>query len=215
MEIVWLSKGKPKTLIYKEKEYRSGISKAQVNTLDVHKTIISGDDVENHEYHGGVDRVICVYPYEHYQFWEKTYQTSLPKAAFGENMTVSRMTEEIVCVGDMYQIGETILQVSQGRFPCSTINKHTNIPTLLARIVEKGYTGYFFRVVKEGRISENDRIHLIEKHPFQLSIAKIHHTYFHDKQNLKLMEKMILLDELSKEWKDRVKKLYSQQQQIK
>lgn len=209
-QIVWLSKGKPKTLSHNGTDYRSGISKDQVEKLDVTPGHIKGDDVENHEFHGGSERVICVYPYEHYAYWEKTFETTLSKAAFGENLTPTYMKETDVCIGDIYQIGSTILQVSQGRFPCSTINKHTHINTLLSKIVEEGYTGYFFRVLEEGIITSSSKIKLLEKHPKQVSIATIHHTYFHNKNDLSQMESIISLEELSMEWKDRMVKLYHQ-----
>src|SRR5688500_16210484 len=134
-KIIWLSKGTPKTLSHKGIEYRSGISKDPVDRLDVTTERITGDDVENHKFHGGTERVICVYPYEHYAYWEKNYGTALTKAAFGENLTLTNMQETEVCIGDIFQIGDTVLQISQGRFPCSTINKHTNIHTLLNNIV--------------------------------------------------------------------------------
>ncbi|PMC35286.1 MOSC domain-containing protein [Bacillus sp. UMB0899] len=208
-EIVWLSKGTPSTLTYKGKEYKSGIAKNQVSELNVTLNGIIGDDVENHEFHGGSERVICVYAYEHYGFWGQLYQHILPKAAFGENLTLKGMTESDVNIGDIYQIGEAIVQVSQGRFPCSTINKYTNIPTLLNKIIEHGYTGYFFRVLEEGTIYSNSSIKLLEKHPKGLSISTIHHTFFHDKENIRQIEAILSLDTLSKEWKNRLNKLHN------
>ncbi|MGM0873282.1 MAG: MOSC domain-containing protein [Bacillota bacterium] len=211
-QIIWLSKGKPKTLSHKGIDYRSGISKDQVERLEVTLERVKGDDVENHEFHGGTERVICLYPYEHYAHWESTYKTTLPKAAFGENLTASGMQENKVCIGDIYQIGNAILQVSQGRFPCSTINKHTNINTLLNRIIEESYTGYFFRVIEEGTITSRSSIKLLDKHPKQVSIATIHHTYFHNKNDLSQIENILSVDELSSEWKNRMLKLYHQVQ---
>ncbi|WP_299089342.1 MOSC domain-containing protein [uncultured Metabacillus sp.] len=208
-EIIWLSKGKPKTLLHKGREYRSGISKDQVESFEVTFERVSGDDVENHEFHGGADRVVCLYPYEHYAFWESTYQTTLRKAAFGENLTAKGMIETNVCVGDVYKIGDAVLQVAQGRFPCATINKHTNINTILNKMIELGYTGFFFRVLKEGTITAKSDIKLLEKHPKQVSIASIHHTYFHQ-QDLSKIETILSVDELSLEWKKRLIKLYNQ-----
>ncbi|WP_442920019.1 MOSC domain-containing protein [Metabacillus sp. B2-18] len=209
-KIIWLSKGKPTTLIHKGKEFRSGICKNQVEKLEVKSSHILDDDVANHDYHGGSERVICVYPYEHYDFWENLYKQSLPKAAFGENLTVSGMKETDVCVGDIYQIGEVVVQVSQGRFPCSTINKYTNINTILNKIVEHGFTGYFFRVLEVGRISSDSSIKLIKKHPAGISVAAIHHTFFHHKENLSQIEKILSLRELSEEWQVRMEKLHRQ-----
>ncbi|MCM3160120.1 MOSC domain-containing protein [Metabacillus litoralis] len=209
-KIIWLSKGKPSTLEHKGKEFRSGICKSQVETLEVKSSHIVDDDVANHEYHGGAERVICVYPFEHYEIWENLYKQPLPKAAFGENLTVSGMKETDVCIGDIYQIGEAVVQVSQGRFPCSTINKYTNINTLLNKIVEHGYTGYFFRVLEEGQISSNSSIKRLKKHPKEISVAAIHNTFFHHKDDLPQVEKILSLSELSEEWHVRMKKLRRQ-----
>ncbi|MBM7606398.1 MOSC domain-containing protein YiiM [Metabacillus crassostreae] len=210
-QLVWLSKGKPTTLTFKGKEFRSGISKNQVDYLEVTNNGIIGDDVQNHEFHGGSERVICVYPYEHYAFWKNMYQTPLTQAAFGENLTLTGMKETDIHIGDIIEIGDTILQVSQGRFPCSTINKYTNINTLLNKIVEHGYTGYFFRVLQEGKIESNSKINIIEKHHKKISVASIHHTYFHNKKDMKQIEKILSLEELSLEWKERFEKLHLQQ----
>lgn len=207
-KIIWLSKGKPKTLSHKGINYRSGISKDQVDLLEVTSVRVNGDDVENHEFHGGTERVICVYPYEHYAFWENLYKTTLPKAAFGENLTLTGMMENKVCIGDVYQIGDAILQVSQGRFPCSTINKYTNIHTLLSKMIEFGYTGYFFRILQEGTITSQSNIKLLETHPKQVSIETIHYTYFHNKSDVAKIETILSLNELSLEWRERMLKLY-------
>ncbi|MDQ0229441.1 MOSC domain-containing protein [Metabacillus malikii] len=208
-DIIWLSKGKPKTLTYKGIEYRSGISKSQADQLEVTYERIIDDDVENHDYHGGKERALCIYPYEHYTVWENLYHQPLPKAAFGENLTVIGMKEEDICVGDIFKIGTAVVQVSQGRFPCATINKHTHINTLLSKIIEYGYTGYFFRVIEEGTINRDSTITQIEQHPKQISIADIHHTFFHDK-NPELIEEILSVNELSLEWKIRLEKLYQQ-----
>ena len=80
----------------------------------------------------------------------KEFQTTLPASAFGENITVTNMLEHDVCIGDTYQLGEAIIQVTQARVPCSTISKRLGIPGILPRIVATGFTGYlcaFFKKV--------------------------------------------------------------------
>lgn len=207
--IIRLSKGEPKSLLHKGNTYRSGICKEETEYLDISRNGIAGDDVENHKNHGGPERVVCSYPYEHYSYWEKQFHTEMPYSAFGENLTVSGMKESEVFIGDVFQIGEAVLQVSQGRFPCATINKYTGIPSLLNQIIKKGYTGYFFRVKQEGIITARSEIKLIDRIPKQISIAAIHHTYFFSK-NINEIETILSLTELSAEWRTRLKKLYNQ-----
>ncbi|MED1725603.1 MOSC domain-containing protein [Brevibacillus parabrevis] len=211
-KIVSLCKGLPKNLSYNGKDFLSGIGKDEASELVVRFAKIDEDDVANHAYHGGPDRVVCAYPFEHYAHWEKKFGQRLTHSAFGENLTMSNMTEEQVCIGDIYQIGDTILQVSQGRYPCATINKRNNNNLLLKAVVETGYTGYFFRVLQEGTIKPDSAITLLTPHPKQVTVASIHHLYFHNQSlSEETISTMLEIEELSLPWK---KKLMEKQQQL-
>ncbi|MFB3161050.1 MOSC domain-containing protein [Neobacillus sp. 179-J 1A1 HS] len=201
-EIVYLSKGLPKTSLHKDETYISGIWKEQCEELFAGFNQISGDQVANPEYHGGAERVVCVYPFEHYEHWESVFGKPLTPSAFGENLTLIGMKEDQVCIGDVFQIGEAVLQVSQGRYPCSTINKRNNNNLLLKRIVETGYTGYFFRVLEEGKITADAQIKKLFSHPEQITVSSIHHLYFHDPSpSVELIEKIVGIEELAHQWR--------------
>lgn len=201
-EIIYLSKGLPKNSVYKDETYLSGIWKEQCEELFVGFDQISGDQVANPEYHGGSERVVCVYPFEHYAHWENVFDKTLTPSAFGENLTVLGMKEDQVCIGDVYQIGEAVLQVSQGRYPCSTINKRNNNNLLLKRIVGTGYTGYFFRVLEEGKITADSQIKKLVSHPEQITVSSIHHLYFHDSSpSMEVIEKIVGIEELAGQWR--------------
>lgn len=201
-EIIYLSKGLPKNSVYKDEAYVSGIWKEQSDELLVGLTQINGDQVANPEYHGGPDRVVCVYPFEHYSHWESGFDRKLNPSAFGENLTVLGMKEDQVCIGDVFQIGEAVLQVSQGRYPCSTINKRNNNNLLLKRIIETGYTGYFFRVLEEGKITADSQIKKLFSHPEQITVSSVHHLYFHDPSpSVEVIDKILGVEELAGQWR--------------
>ncbi|WP_242466643.1 MOSC domain-containing protein [Brevibacillus brevis] len=212
-KIVTISKGLPKNNMYNGKEYLSGIWKEEADELIIRSEKIDDDDIANPEYHGGPDRVVCAYPFEHYAHWEKLFGQPLTNAAFGENLTLAGMTEEQVCIGDVYQFGDTILQVTQGRFPCATINKRNNNNQLLKAVVEMGYTGYFFRVLQEGTIKPDSEITLISAHPKQVSVASIHHLYFHDKAPSQgTIQRMLEVEELALPWRNKLLEKLEKQQ---
>ncbi|MFB3170370.1 MOSC domain-containing protein [Neobacillus sp. 179-C4.2 HS] len=201
-KIVYLSKGLPKTNLHKDETYISGIWKEQCEELFAGFKQISGDQVANPEYHGGAERVVCVYPFEHYEHWESVFGKPLTPSAFGENLTLIGMKEDQVCIGDVFQIGEAVLQVSQGRYPCSTINKRNNNNLLLKKIVETGYTGYFFRVLEEGKITADAQIKKLVSHPEQITVSSIHHLYFHDPSpSVEMIEKIVGIEELAYQWR--------------
>lgn len=204
-QLMFICKGTPKDNLYNGAVFRSGIWKTQADELLVQEQQIEADQVANPAYHGGPDRVVCLYPFEHYAHWEKVFGQPLPISAFGENISASNMTEEQVCIGDIFQIGDAVLQVSQGRYPCATINKRNNNNQLLKKVVETGYTGYFFRVLQPGTIVPSSTITLLSAHPAKVTVASIHHLYFHEKNPPRsTIERMLGVAELAEPWRKKL-----------
>lgn len=207
--IIKFAIGLPKTMKHGEnKETISAICKEQVVEAYLTKNGFRGDGVADLKHHGGPNRAVCMYPYEHYVLWEQEFQTKLPEATFGENITVGNMLEKDVHIGDIYQIGEAVIQIAQGRVPCSTITKRTNLPGLLKRIVETGYTGYLCRVLEEGIVRRDSKIELIERHPEGVSILFGNEVYFHRPKDLDGMRKLLSLPELAEDWKETIQKRF-------
>jgi len=206
-KIIHLSIGKPKEYHWNNKKEFSAIGKSAVPSFKVEKSIIVGDDVANHQFHGGPDRVVCLYPYEHYSYWEEVFQKKLTLPAFGENITATGMTEEQVCIGDIYKIGDTILQITQGRVPCVTISNYNEEKQLLQKVFETSLTGYFFRVVEEGEIRVDSEITLLEKHAKEITVSFATHILFHQKEEKASIEKILTVDALAEDWRNRFLKL--------
>ncbi|GAA3330648.1 hypothetical protein GCM10020331_084070 [Ectobacillus funiculus] len=68
----------------------TGIGKEEVEGCWLRKESFDGDAVANTSFHGGVDRAVCVYPFEHYALWEKQFGSTLPRPAFGEKFYGNR-----------------------------------------------------------------------------------------------------------------------------
>ncbi|MDP4163525.1 MAG: MOSC domain-containing protein [Bacillota bacterium] len=200
-KIVNLAIGKPKEYKWNNSLEQSAIGKTSVEKLIVKKAEINGDNVANLEFHGGMDRVICLYPAEHYEQWEQEFNTSLSIPAFGENITASGMKEEEICIGDIFKIGDAIVQVTQGRIPCSTISKYNHIDLFLKRVYESCLTGYFFRVIEEGCISSDSTIELMERHSKGVTVLKATQVLFHDSKNETAIKEILEVNELADVWK--------------
>ncbi|MED4018197.1 MOSC domain-containing protein [Sutcliffiella cohnii] len=205
-ELIYFSIGKPKKMEYGDnKEIETGICKETVEDALLTKDGFIGDGVANTKFHGGPDRAVCVYPYEHYSLWEKEFGQKLPPSAFGENVTVTNMLEKDVHVGDVFQLGEAVIQVTQGRIPCSTISKRNNNDPLLKIMVETGYTGYLCRVLQEGKVRKGSSISLLEAHPKQLSVLFGNELYFHRPSDVEGMKRMLEVEELAEVWKEKLR----------
>lgn len=210
MKLIAISVGKPKTVRNElGEELRSGIFKNQVTEGYLTKDGFENDGVADLKHHGGLDRAVCMYSVEHYWNWEKEFRMNFPVSAIGENLLVENMLEENIHIGDQFAIGEAIIEVTQGRVPCNTINKRTGIKNLMKRMIETGHTGYLCRVIKEGRITNTDSIERVFEHPEKITVSYAHSIYFYQRDSKEGIENVLKVNELADEWKVKLEKMLS------
>ncbi|MFD1738489.1 MOSC domain-containing protein [Bacillus salitolerans] len=202
-KLVSLNIGLPKKIDLENEETRqSGVGKVSVPKAYLTKEGFTGDGVQLTKFHGGLDRAILCYCYEHYEKWNKEFNKHLKIPGFGENLTISGLSEENVWIGDIYQIGEAKIQITQSRIPCNTLSKYNGVESLLSKLVETGYTGFLARVLKEGWIYEDSSVSLIERNPNAVSVQYTNEVYFHDKKNIEGIRKILNSKDLAVAWKD-------------
>lgn len=210
MKLRAISIGKPRTVKNEiGEELYSGIFKNQVEAAHLTMDGFIEDDVADKKHHGGRDRAVCMYSVEHYTNWTKEFQTRLPISAIGENLLVENMLEENIHIGDRFAIGETIIEVTQGRIPCNTINKRTGVAQFMKRMIETGHTGYLCRVIKEGKITKHDKIEKVFEHPEKVTVSYAHSIYFFQKESKEGIEKVLRVDALADEWRNKFEKMLS------
>lgn len=159
MEIISLNVGRPVTVDYRGKPLETGIYKKPVQgSVQLHTLGFEGDGQADLKHHGGPDKAVCAYPLEHYSYWEQQLGKKLEYSAFGENITTTGLLETEVCIGDVYEIGTTLLQVSQPRYPCFKLSQKHGPADLPAQVLDTKYSGFYFRVIREGEISAGDLI---------------------------------------------------------
>ena len=189
--------GKTKNYTYQQKEYRSAIGKQPVPKLELTTEKIIGDEITDTKHHGGADRALCFYPYEHYAMWKKEFNREISIPAFGENITVAGMLEKDVCIGDIYEIGHAVVQISQGRIPCATISKYNKEDLFLKKVIDSCFTGYFARVLKEGTITLDSQIVLKERHPLEVDVLFANQVFFHRSHERRALERVLAVKELA------------------
>lgn len=202
IEIISLNVGKPRDMQFGKKEVRTGINKRPVSgPVYLSKVNFDGDGQGDLVNHGGVDKAVCVYPYEHYPYWEKELGKPLEMSAFGENLTLRGLTEDELCIGDSFQIGEAVVQVSQPRQPCfklSLVHERKDMPIL---VQNTGYTGFYFRVLKEGIVSPSDELVHISRPSLAITVTEANRLMHHDRDDLEGIRNLLKVDELSESWR--------------
>ncbi|MDF2715278.1 MAG: hypothetical protein K0R28_2203 [Paenibacillus sp.] len=179
ISIVSLNVGKPQSFIYKGKEVPTGIFKKPADDGPIVLTVLNfaGDGQADPVNHGGLDKAICVYPYEHYPYWEKELGRKLDFGAFGR------------------------LQVTQPRQPCHKLAKKYDLPELPALVQNTGYTGFYLRVLVPGLFDRALPLTLAERHPHGITVAYANRIKHHDKHNIEGIRAILAVGELSESWR--------------
>lgn len=147
----------------------SAIAKAPLTgRILVTKLGIYGDEQADRVHHGGPDKALHHYPFDHYARWEEAHTSALlaDAGAFGENISTLDLTEDDVCVGDRFRIGSVLVEVSQARKPCWKQGLRLNWSALPKLMVKEGRSGWYYRVIEGGEIAAGDTLSLLDRpHP--------------------------------------------------
>jgi len=210
MKLVSLQVGRPSDHISELKDEQnaawvSGIWKAPVGgRLRLGRVNLDGDVQADLKNHGGPDKAVCCYSAEHYSGW----QAALGKAdsefsygAFGENFTLAGLTEETVCIGDIYTVGTARVQVSQPRMPCWKLGRRWERPSFPLEVSASGKTGYYLRVLEPGEVGAGDALALVERSLPEWTVARINQAMYVEKNDADLADEISHLLFLAEAWR--------------
>jgi MOSC domain-containing protein YiiM len=125
---------------------------------------LSGDEQADLTVHGGPDKAVYCYPFEHYARWAHDYPRHKPMligGGFGENLTTLGLNEETVSIGQIFRVGTAELQVTQPRQPCFKLAIRFDDGTLGRAMMRTGRTGWYVRIIKPGALRAGDQIHIL------------------------------------------------------
>lgn len=167
------------------------------------------DEVADTRHHGGAEKALHHYAFEHYPQWRAEIGDRPPLEApggFGENLSTHGWTEETVCVGDVIRFGSALLQVSQGRQPCYKLNLRFGLRDMALRVQQSGRTGWYYRVLEEGAAQAGDALALVERPCPDWPLMRLSALLYHDKRNREGLAGMAALPQLADNWRALAKK---------
>ena len=167
--------GLPQDVTWHGKTVHTGIWKRPVDgPSQVRRLNIDGDGQGDLAGHGGENRAVFVYQIESYRYWQdELRRTDFEYGQFGENFTVSGLADDQVCIGDRYQIGEALFEVSQPRVTCYRVGIRMDEPRMPSLLVSRHRPGFYFRVLREGTVRAGDEIVRVAAGPEAMTVAEI------------------------------------------
>jgi ferredoxin-NADP reductase/MOSC domain-containing protein YiiM/ferredoxin len=166
--------GVPKDVAWRGRTVFTGVFKDPVvGPRRVGTFNVDGDGQGDLAGHGGEQRAVFVYQVDSYRYWERELgRDDFVYGQFGENFTVEGLTDDEVCIGDRYQIGTAVFEVTQPRVTCYRVGIRMNDPRIPALLVSHHRPGFYFRVLKEGEVQAGDDIVKLASGPEQMTIVE-------------------------------------------
>lgn len=149
----------------KSPEWFSGIFKDAVSgPVWLGPTGFEGDGQADLKAHGGTYKAVLLYAASHYPEWRLALdKPELAFGGFGENLTIAGQTEDTVCIGDVYDVGEAQIEICQPRIPCWKLSRRQDLPDLMERVQQIGRGGWYARVLRTGHIQAGQSLHLVAR----------------------------------------------------
>jgi len=195
--------GLPRDLVWKGRTVHTGIWKDPVaRRCRVGRLNLEGDGQGDLAGHGGEQRAVFVYQLESYRYWqEQLKRTDFVYGQFGENFTVEQLADDMVCIGDRYQIGGAILEVTQPRVTCYRVGIRMNEPRMPALLTSTGRTGFYFRVLQEGDVCAGDEIVKVGEAQVRMTVAEINALLYLPNHARDPLERALRIEALSPGWR--------------
>ncbi len=203
MKLLSVNLSLPKEVTHEGKTVTTGIFKKPVEgRLKLSRLNLDGDGQADLWGHGGAFRAVYVYSIENYEYWmSELGRSEFTHGQFGENFTVEGMLDDEICVGDIFRVGDAIVEVSQPRIPCYKLAMKMGIDGFQNRFLESGRVGFYFRVLEEGEVGADDTIELVHRDPKAMTVREVSSLLFFDRSDLDGAEQALSIPALSHGWK--------------
>ncbi len=192
---------------------RTGIWKDPVRgPCRVARLNLVGDGQGDLAGHGGEQRAVLVYQIESYCYWqEHLKRTDFVSGQFGENFTVEGMPDDAVCIGDRYQIGSAVFEVTQPRVTCYRVGIRMNEPRMPALLTSSGRPGFYFRVLQEGIVGADDEIVKVGEAKERMTVAEINALLYSPNHVRDRLQRALRIEALSPGWRSSFEALVQSQ----
>jgi MOSC domain-containing protein YiiM len=208
MQIISTNIAKPTTFIWHGKEHTTGIYKKPVDTsIFLGNEEVKGDEVSDRKVHGGEFKACYLFSADHYPYWKDKYpHLDWTYGMLGENLTIEGLNEKELHIGDIYKVGNAVVQITQPREPCYKFAVKFDSNDVLKEFIDHGYPGTYVKVLEEGDVKNGDTFVLIEKSKDSISIWDFFKLLFSEEKNKAHIKAILNNDALPQRKRDRLKK---------
>lgn len=210
MKVLSVNIGVPTIIAVNGKEEKTGYFKKPVDTIFLGKTDVKNDSVIDREHHGGEDKACYLFGYNHYEFWQKQFpDLTFDFGMFGENITIEHLDEAKLKIGDTFQLGKAVIQITQPRQPCYKMGVKFNNQKVVNTFRLAHTPGIYVRVLKEGNVVENDEMYLMDSYENAPTVLEVYRIIYNKKPSENELEKIITNTHIAEQLKNYITKKFN------
>jgi ferredoxin-NADP reductase/MOSC domain-containing protein YiiM len=206
--------GLPRDIPWKGRTVLTGVWKSPVaGRCRVGRLNLDGDGQGDLAGHGGEHRAVFVYQIESYRYWqEQLNRSNFVYGQFGENFTIDELADDAVCIGDRFNIGTALFEVTQPRVTCFRVGIRMNEPRMASLLTSSGRPGFYFRVLREGEVAAGDEIVKVGEAQERMTVAEINALLYLPNHPRDHLERALRIAALSHGWRASFAALLQSQQ---
>ena len=212
-QLLSVNVGLPRDIEWKGRTVHTAIWKDPVRgRCRVGRLNLEGDGQGDLAGHGGEHRAVFVYQIESYRHWqEQLGRDDFVHGQFGENFTIEGLPDDAVCIGDRYQIGSALFEVTQPRVTCYRVGIRMNEPRMPALLTSSGRPGFYLRVLQEGEVGPGDEIVKVGEGKERMTVAEINALLYSPDHARDRLERALQIEALSFGWRSSFQALLQSQ----
>ena len=197
--VISINVGRPREFDYNGRPAKSAIWKVPVRgSVGARGINLEGDEQADRKAHGGPDKAVYAYAVEDLRWWQTEIGRSIPYGGFGENLTTEGTEVNDALVGERWEIGTAVFEVSEPRVPCWRLGVRMNDALFPRRFTEAMRPGAYLRIFAAGDLSATDEIRIVEKPNHDLTIRDVFRIFIRDRHEV---ERLLAIRQMSESWK--------------
>ena len=196
--LISVNRGRAADLMVGGRPARSAIDKRPVEGPVAVTTLgLDGDDSVDRDNHGGVDQALYAYAREDLDWWTEQLGRELISGIFGENLTTAGLDVNAALIGEIWRVGETVVQVTLPRVPCVTFRSWLDEPHWVKRFAQAGRPGAYLRVLSPGTVQAGSEVTVLTRPDQAVTVTESMRAAYGDQD---VMRRLLELDGRAAKW---------------
>lgn len=162
--LISVNAGGPRTVRHRGRDVRTSIWKDPVAGRVVARgEQLEGDRQSDRRVHGGARKALYAYACEDYAWWEEQLGRELAPGTFGENLTTQGIEVTGARIGERWEVGGVVVEVTEPRYPCFKLGIRMQDARFVRRFGGAGRPGAYLRIVRAGELGAGDPIRVVTR----------------------------------------------------